>query len=639
MLQLVRLLAWSVCTVMLLSPSGARSASVMPSVPIVSPTLDRSDTEAWLDGFVSSALKAQDIAGCVVVVVKDGKVLLSKGYGYSDVASRKPVDPDTTLFRPGSISKLFTWTAVMQLVEQGKVDLDDDINKYIDFRITGRDGMPITVRHLMTHRAGFEEGIKHLIVFTPEAGLNTESYLKRWVPKRIYRPGSVPAYSNYGTALAGYIVERVSGMPFETYIEKNIFEPLAMKNATFRQPLPNAMRKSMSKGYLSGSGPAKPFELISIPAAGSLSVTGGDMAQFMIAHLQKGRLGTAQILKPETALLMHNSANQFLPDLDSLALGFYTTNINGRRVISHGGNTVLFQSYLRLFIDDGVGIYVSLNSTGKDFAQLQQSIFEGFADRYFPMPNIAPIVADGAASDAALIAGEYRSTRRSDSNFLAISTLLGPIKITANEDNSITVNDGKSVRYFHIGPLRWRSVDGKLKYAAMKESTKIRWVAGGESAAVQLWEPYTTSQAPRIWSPLAMLSLAFIALVALAWPLSAAVRWKMKQPMLIQGRARIAYRLSRLSAAVTLAVIGCWLTILSSLEILDFPSDVLILTLQLAWLTVLIGLFVSSIWYVRTAIADKRKLAVLTGVALALASSILIWIAYAYGLFAFTSDY
>jgi CubicO group peptidase (beta-lactamase class C family) len=637
--QLTSLLAGVFCAAIILSPNGAKAASASPFTSKASPKLDRTDAEAWLDGFVPQALKAQDIAGGVVVVVKDGEILLSKGYGYSDAVKRTPVSASETLFRPGSISKLFTWTAIMQLVEQGKIGLDDDINKYIDFKIAGRGSAPITIRHLLTHRAGFEEGIKDLILFEPKPGLNARSFLKRWTPRRIFNPGTVPAYSNYGAALAAYIVERASGMPFETYVERNIFGPLAMKNATFRQPLPAAMLGQISKGYMAGSDPAHRFELITAPAAGALSITGDDMAQFMIAHLQNGRLGSAQILQPEAAKLMHGSASSFLPGMDPFLLGFYATDINGRRVISHGGNTVLFHSYLRLFINDGVGIYISLNSTGKDFSQLQQSIFEGFADRYFPQTSIASIVKEGAAADANLIAGEYLSTRRTESNFLAIANLLGPMTITANQDASITVTDGAAVRYVHIGPLLWRSIDGKLKFSAVKQGGEIRWVTGGAAAAVQAWEPFPTWQSPKIWSPLGTLALVIVGVTAVAWPVAAGVRRAMRQPFVITGKSRIAYRASRLAALLTLIVIFGWLSVLSSLETLDFPSDSLILTLQAGLFGALIALLASALWYARTALTGKRRLGALYGIALALAALILLWIAYAFSFFAFTSNY
>lgn len=213
-------------------PGPATEAPVPQTEPTGAAPLTREDVEAWLDGYMPYALQSGDIAGAVVVVVKDGQVLAQKGYGYADIKSRKPVDPELTLFRPGSISKLFTWTAVMQQVEQGKLDLDTDVNKYLDFQIPPRDGQPVTLRNIMTHTAGFEEQLKGLM--GEEGGKQVPPYdelLKRWVPERIFAPGTTPAYSNYATSLAGYIVQRVSGVPFDDYIEQNIFAPLGMQHA------------------------------------------------------------------------------------------------------------------------------------------------------------------------------------------------------------------------------------------------------------------------------------------------------------------------------------------------------------------------------------------------------------------------
>src|SRR5580704_14716667 len=123
----------------------------LPSVP----QLTKEDVQVFFDGFLPIELQRDDIAGAVVLVVKDGKVLFAKGYGYSDVKNKKPVTVDATLFRPGWISKTLTWTAVMQLVEQGKIDLNRDVNDYLDFRIPANCDKPVTMKDLMTHTPGF----------------------------------------------------------------------------------------------------------------------------------------------------------------------------------------------------------------------------------------------------------------------------------------------------------------------------------------------------------------------------------------------------------------------------------------------------------------------------------------------------
>ncbi|WP_366926181.1 serine hydrolase domain-containing protein, partial [uncultured Sphingomonas sp.] len=256
----------------------------------------------WLDGFLPYALARGDIPGAVVVVVRDGQIVTQRGYGFADVAKGRRVDPRTTLFRPGSISKLFTWTAVMQQVERGKLNLDTDVNRYLDFTIPAYEGRPVTLRNIMTHTAGFEEQVKDIIVTDPKKALGYEELLKRWVPHRVYAPGTTPAYSNYATSLAGYIVQRVSGQPFDTYVERNIFAPLQMTRSSMRQPLPANLRPLMSLGYAPGQEEPIGFEFVGPAPAGSLSSTGEDMARFMIAHLQNG----AGLLQPRTAQLMHS---------------------------------------------------------------------------------------------------------------------------------------------------------------------------------------------------------------------------------------------------------------------------------------------------------------------------------------------
>ena len=209
---------------MLLSFSMPAQAQTTASGPN-----DPAELSAFLDGVIATSMESNHVPGAVVVVVKDGEVFFAKGYGYADLENKTPVDPATTLFRPGSVSKLFTWTAVMQLVEAGKLDLDSDVNIYLDFEIPATYAKPITLRLIMTHMAGFEDKGDGLFKLDEEEVSSLETYIKTNLPARVFSPGQYGAYSNYATALSGYIVERVSGMPFESYISKNILEPLICK--------------------------------------------------------------------------------------------------------------------------------------------------------------------------------------------------------------------------------------------------------------------------------------------------------------------------------------------------------------------------------------------------------------------------
>jgi CubicO group peptidase (beta-lactamase class C family) len=285
------------------SPPPAEVLVVAPQ-PSPAPELTKADFEAFLDALIPSQLQNRNIAGGVVSVVKDGQVLFQKGYGYADFEAKKPVLPGETLFRPGSISKLFTATAVMQLVEHGKLDLDRDVNDYLDFAIPKTYPEPVTLRQLLTHTAGFEETLKNLFVAHESNMKSLRAYLVNQMPARILPPGKVPSYSNYGLTLAGYIVERVSGEKFERYIDNHILKPLRMTNSTFDQPLPPQLAPQMSKGYLTASKKPRDFEFVQAAPAGALTTTAADMTRFMLAFLEDGAVDGVSILKPETVRQM-----------------------------------------------------------------------------------------------------------------------------------------------------------------------------------------------------------------------------------------------------------------------------------------------------------------------------------------------
>jgi len=212
-------------------PAAEKPSSATP--PGVPHALERADLEAFFDGIIPLQLERSDVAGATVLVMKDGKDLLRKGYGFSDISKKKPVDAETTMFRLASISKLFTWISVMQLAEQGKLDIDADVNRYLDFQIAPAFGKPITLRNLMTHTGGFEEEIRDVLLTDPKQASPLREFLMENQPRRIFPPGEVPAYSNYGVGLAGYVVQRVSGEPFEQYVAENTFQPLGMKHSSF----------------------------------------------------------------------------------------------------------------------------------------------------------------------------------------------------------------------------------------------------------------------------------------------------------------------------------------------------------------------------------------------------------------------
>jgi CubicO group peptidase (beta-lactamase class C family) len=613
--------------------------------------LTADDVNAWLDGFMPYAIARGDIPGAVVVVVKDGQVLTEKGYGYSNVAKKTKVDPKTTLFRPGSISKLFTWTALMQQVEQGKVDLNADVNKYIDFKIPPYQGKPITPLNLMTHTPGFEEAVKDLITVGKGTQVPYDTLLKRWVPKRIYAPGTTPAYSNYGASLAGYIVQRTSGEPFDAYLERHIFGPLGMTHSTFRQPLPANLAPLMSEGYVPGKDKPKGFELVNASPAGALSATGDDMAKFMIAHLQNGQYNGQQILKPETAQLMHSRANSPFSAGDGMAHGFYETNINGMRVIAHGGDTEAFHSDLHLFLDKGVGIFVSFNSVGKDgTAQpLRDAIFANFADRYFPEPaDAVKVDPTNAKEDAEKLAGVYSTTRGSRSNFISALDLLGQVKVGVDADGNPLIPDAKTLgdqprKWVHIGPMIWRDADGHDLLTANVADGKVTRFSFGELAPIIDFDRTPGYRSSAWILPLLYGSLAILLLTGVLWPVRAIVRRKYKGELGLERPQLWAYRSTRIAAILILALLVAWLvsaqTMLGDLAN-QATFNALLLPLELLSVIIFIGGFAVMCWYAWTAWRNKwRWTGKVWSILLVLAAGMVLYVALVFKLINLSTNY
>jgi CubicO group peptidase (beta-lactamase class C family) len=311
---------------------------------------DPAEVEAFLDYTVPANIAKFNVPGATIAVVKDGKLVFAKGYGYSDISNKTAVDGDTSRFRIGSITKLFTWTAVMQLVAEGKIDLDADVNMYLkDFQIPDTyPGQPVTMRHLMTHSAGFEDEYRHMMVQETGDLIPFSEYCAQNIPARVWPPGTVSSYSNYGTTLAAVIVEDVSGISYEEFIQSWILSPLGMEQTSIKEDLPPALAHNQSEGYAYGNSendPA-PDDIYVISPAGSISSTAPDMSRFLAAHMLDGTFKNATILPADTAQLMHARAFSNDPRVSGMCLGFYEQHLNGRRLIEHGGDTKLFHSLL-----------------------------------------------------------------------------------------------------------------------------------------------------------------------------------------------------------------------------------------------------------------------------------------------------
>ena len=621
----------------------AAPAAALAVAPAAAHELTAQDAQAWLDGLMPTALRTARAPGAVVAIVKDGQVLFEKGYGLADEKKRIPVDPARTLFRPGSTSKLFTWTAVMQLVEQGKLDLDVDVNKYLDFQVPPLDGQPITLRQIMTHRTGFEERIKDLLAFdVPETPL--AEVLSGNMPARIYPAGTQSAYSNYATGIAGHIVERISGMSFNDYIERNVFGPLNMKHSSFRQPLPDALKPDMAVGYVDADTPGLGFEVINVPPAGSLSSTGDDMTHFMIAHLADGKYGDAQILKPETARMMHTTITRPFPDLNGIALGFYQVNINGHRAIAHGGDTDYFHSDLWLFLDDHVGVFISVNALGKDGLGegIRDDVFHEFADRYFPAADpVLPLDAATAKVHAQQIAGRYQTTRRGETTFVSLINMIQPTTIAANPDGSITTKLLIQPETFvEVKPYLWHQVGGHdLLEAKVVDGKVVTWSTDVLAFAFA-YEPLHGLAGAGLEVPLLVVALALLLATVFVWPVGAAARkWYGAAPL--SPAVRAGTRGIAIAAIVALLAALAWTAFFTVVAQLTTPHlDGWLKAVQVLALVGFVGGWLVSIWNLVQRVRAPGRRGSTTWAALQFLSfTMVLYVAFAYHLVGFGSGY
>ncbi|MBV7255305.1 beta-lactamase family protein [Pacificimonas sp. WHA3] len=422
--------------------------------------------EAFFDGSIGTLFEVHNIPGGVVTIVCGGETAFTKGYGFADAARRRPVDPARTLFRPGSISKTVTWTAVMQLVEQGKLDLDTDVNEYLtQLSIPDTYAQPVTLRHLLSHTAGFEDGaIGYLFRRNADDLLSPAVALKRTMPARVRPPGQLAAYSNWGTSLAGLIVAEVTGTSFDDYVAREIFAPLGMTNSTFSEPAAGLADAYPSENLERTGGTFRDggFEFIhDFGPAGSLSSTGEDMARFMIAHLTDGQ----GILRPKTVRRMRQPLFEHHDALPAMLHGFYEERHNGLFVYSHGGDTVYFHSTMTLVPKAGVGIFISFNAPEGAYAARQ--ILPAFFDRYFPAQADFPL-PDDPGDDALPVAklqeyvGAYRNTRRAYSNWEKALSLGGDVTVEMADGGALLISSfylKDALRLIPAGEDVFRSID------------------------------------------------------------------------------------------------------------------------------------------------------------------------------------
>ena len=541
---------------------------------------DGQEVEAFFDDLIGEQLSEEHVAGATVAVVKDGQLVFAKGYGYADWEEGKPVVADRTLFYPGSAGKLFTWTAVMQLVEEGELDLHTDINTYLDLEIPDTYPEPVTMANLLTHTAGFEEQFAAQLAEDQQDVLPLREFLIRYMPERVYPPGEYFAYSNYGTALAGYIVEQVSGEPYEQYIEEHILKPLGMESSAANQPLPADLASDLSKGYHyeNGNYEAKDFEWISAAPAAPVRATATDMAKFMLAHLENGEYDDARIMEESTALEMHRQQFTHDPRLSGVTYGFITSRENGQDIVWHDGESARFSTIVALLPEERTGLFVSYNTPFEPGETLS-----AFLDHYYPPQEEAslPEPPSDFPSRADRWAGTYIPTRVAHTGPQKVVGWLDPLQVSVDNQTLLLRTPLGEQRYAEIEPGLLKEEDGERLLTFQEDdqgqATYLFWGPLAYSKAV----PYQTLG---FQLPLLAACIALFVSTLIVYPAAYFVRRWRGSGGASSHTAQVARWLAAVVSALNLVLLAWFLvSLLKFAETYVWPTQTVLTTTRL-WL-------------------------------------------------------
>ena len=499
------------------------------------------DLESYMDGLIGGLMKAEHVAGVTVAIVAGNQVVLSKGYGLANVQEGLPVSADKTRFQIASITKLFTWTAVMQLVEQGTLDLHTDIQEYLpELKIPKTYGEPITMAHLMAHTAGFEDRPIGLFESRQVSLLNA---LKENLPERIYPPGEFFAYSNHGSAIAGLVVENLSGLTWEEYVEQNILTPLGMTETRTQQPYREEIDANMSRGYRYARGQYIPqsYAYCPIAPAAAITTTADDMTRFMLAHLNKGQLSGVPILKPATIELMHSDLHRNHPRTTPCAHGFFVYEQNPTKSIGHNGGMLSFRSNLRLYPDRNMGIFVAQNTSS---SRMVYQITDAFFDRYVaPVENIVNSSDLNKVKPHPAIPGLYTQLTRNESGVAKLNKILAPTKVRSSSTGTIWIGDQE---FQAITPLEFKDDRGKNAVFVLDDKGRPKHLFWGRVS----FDRVPWYELPRFQIGLLTTCLIVLATAVLGWPLLVYVRWSMKTPIPEARRGHFLLTLATWSVAL-----------------------------------------------------------------------------------------
>lgn len=605
-------------------------SSIQPSEP--APTADQAAVRSYVDGLMSGLINAGEFPGIAVAVIQNGEVTFKGGYGYADVRGRVAVDPDRTRFRVASISKLITATAVMQVAEQGKVDLNADVNTYLGgFKIPPTYPEPVTLANILTHTAGFDD--RYVGIGAP-LGIQQEplgTYLARSMPPRVMPPNKTFSYSNHAIALAGHIVESVSGQEFGLYVQENIFAPIGMTSSGFGvpYPLPQDIAVPYGIGGKEGGYTRRELDRVRLGPAGDLITTASDIAKFMILHLNNGTYGDDEhMISVVSAERMHARHFTQVEGLDGWAYGFAEGRRNNVRWIGHDGSWGGYCAQLVLVPEAKSGFFFVYNADChfSASASLRNAMF----DLLWPAKSeIGTTTTAGIEKKAQDVAGTYMAVRRARSDFTQLGAAATQFFVTAPGDGVLVANmpeAGRTFRFLPQGDGIWINPEYQWKAAALTDS---RGRVTQFAIDSRVFDRVSGVGEWAVWTTALILVIAFSLMAIWGWANGFMSRQMFGEPQAVIGFApRIVAFLAAALTVVSLLTMTILLSDPWPTAILDGPSPMLIVLLSVPLLVGALSIPM-IIWSVSGFGTGPRARLAQAGYAV-LTIAILIYVAFAW---------
>lgn len=496
-----------------------------------------------LDSTIVAAMKQFAVPGAALALVRDGRVERLSGYGCANIERNVVVDPRTTVFHVASVSKPFVAVAVLQLAERGIVDLHTDVNRYLrDMQVPAAWNRPVTLHDLLTHTAGFEESIVGYAARTPADIRPLGAFLAEKLPRRGWAPGDVTAYSNYGYALAGYVVESAARRPFADYAHNEILQPLGMTRSTFAQPMPAELARDAALSYRCTATVCAPIppDFRSAYPPGGLVTTAADMSRFLLAELGVP-LDGKRVLSDSVLHMMRTRQFTHDPALPGLTYGFAEDDFLGVRSLSHAGGASGYSSFVALVPERGFGAFLVANGGATGFgAAVLEAIQRADA------PAAAAVVTEpGTRTTSVDPTGAYRSTRYAHRGVENLPALFnGQLHVRRLTGDTISlIGLGKTDgRYVAVAPNRWRSVDGQSSVAARTRGPVVTHFFGPVTffgtRFPAAYERLAWYDEPHFLNELLSYVVAIPLLALLVWPIVAALVWLVRRRTRLVARVR-----------------------------------------------------------------------------------------------------